>query len=154
MNTAVHTKQRAVYAVEIAQNFAVKPRQFFVQTDNSVALAFAAFVLERTPAAVFALEKLLGPAILVSANRSAVNVVEFFPIRANRRTAFINRKNHRSVRVVAVFGILAFLFKHGEFHELFHSVLFAVEVVVETSITRVCDSVFGIFCVKYVESFH
>ena len=154
MNAAVHAKQRAVNAVKIAQNFAVKPRQFLVQADNSVALAFAAFFLVRTPAAVLALEKLLGSAVLVSANRPAVNVVEFFSVWTDWRTAFINLKIHRSVRVVAVFFILAFLFKHGEFHVLFYSVLFAVKVVVETSITRICNRIFGIFAIQSVEFFH
>ena len=110
-------------AIEIIENLPVKLRQFLVQTDNAVALAFAAFFLVRTSAAVLALEILLGSAVFVPSHRLAVNVVELLTIWADRRSVFIDREIYCSVRVISVFFILAFLFKHSEFHELFHALL-------------------------------
>ena len=62
-------------AVKIIQNLCVKLRQLLVQTDDPVSLAFAAFFLVRTAAAILALKIFLGSAVFIAPYRPAVNDV-------------------------------------------------------------------------------
>lgn len=102
--------------VQIIQYLCVKLRQLFVETDNSVHFAFAAFFLARTLAAILALEIFLGSAVFVVPYRLAVNEMEFISVRTDWQTTFIDREIYRSVWFIAVFLNLAFFFIHSEFH--------------------------------------
>ncbi len=74
LNASIHTQQGTVNAVEIVQNLLMKLCKLLVQTDNTVAFAFAARLLVRTFAAILALVIFFGSAVFVSFHRSAVNV--------------------------------------------------------------------------------
>ena len=86
-------------AVKIIQNLCVKLRQLLVQTDDPVSLAFAAFFLVRTSAAILALKIFLGSAVFIAPYRPAVNEMEFLSVRADWQTTFIDREIYRSVSV-------------------------------------------------------
>lgn len=60
--------------------------------------------------------------------------------------------SYRSVWIVAIFLVLAFFFIHGKFHEFFHAVFFAVEIIIIAAVTCVRDRIFRILTIKTSKS--
>lgn len=141
-------------AVQIVKNLLMKLCKLFIETYNPVSFALAALFFVRTIAAIFALVKLFCSSVFVSSYRSAPKIMKFFSVWTNRTFLIINREINRSIRVIYIFLILACFFVHGEFHVFFHSMLFTVKIIVETSVACIGNRIFGIFSINAIEFFH
>ena len=117
-------------------------------------IRFAALFLVRTAAAILALKIFLSSAVFIAPYRPAVNEMEFFSVRADWQTTFIDREIYRSVWIIAIFLVLAFFFIHGKLYEFFHAVFFAVEIIIIAAVTCVRDRIFGILTIKTLKSLH
>ncbi len=66
----------------------------------------------------------------------------------------INSKVYWPKRIGMVFLVFRFFLVHGEFHILLHTVLLAIDVSVERSISCICHRILRISPIDFVEFLH
>lgn len=120
-----------MYTVQVVQHLLMKTAKLFVQTDDSVALAFTAPFLLRAAGAILTLIIFFCSSVTISFYGTASQVMKLlmklFPSRADRAAAFVYGEVYCSVRVIPVGSIGALLLEHRELHIFFHAVFFTVE---------------------------
>ena len=123
-------------AVQVVENLLVEGSQFIVQPNDPVKSAFVTFRSMWAAAAILALVKLYGPPILVALYRFCPYEKKFLVVWTNQPSRFIYSEIHGTIRVVTVLLVLGSLFVHGELHVFFHSMLLAVQAIIQIAIAQ------------------
>ena len=140
--------------VQVFKNLLVERSQFIVQPNDPVGLTLVTFGSVRTAAAILTLVKFHGSPILVSFHWLCSEEEKFLVIWTNQPSLLIHPEIHSTVWIVTVLLVLCFLFVHGELHVFLHTVFFAVQVIIQISITCICYRVLWIFMVYSPKFLH
>ena len=141
-------------AVQIVQYLVVEFGELLVDTDNTVFLTLMALLSVRTSCAVLALVVFFRSAKLVAFYRRGSQKKESLPVRTDHISFMVYGKVAGAVRIIPVFPVLVFSFIHGEFHVLLHTMLFAVHIVIETSIACIRYRILWIKPVSLFKAIH
>ena len=107
-----------------------------------------------TSGTVFTLVVFFLTSILVSLYVFSIPKIKVFPVWTTHDSVFTNWKIYRSEWIFTILPVSSLFLEHGEFHILFHSMLFTKDVIVVRTISGICHWILRIKAICSIKLVH
>ena len=128
--------------------------KFTVAPNDTVFICLFTLFCVWTSGTVLTLVVFFLTSILVSLYVFSIPKIKVFPVWTTHNSVFTNWKIYRSEWIFTILPVSSLFLEHGEFHILFHSMLFTKDVIVVRTISGICHWILRIKAICSIKLVH